>query len=122
MQRFQLAVWPDAPATWRNVDRWPDGAAKERAANVFRRLAVLDAETLGAERDGDILQFLRFNPGAQSLFDDWRADLERRLRSGIEHPAIEAHLAKYRSLVPAIALICHLVDGGAGPVPEAAMA
>jgi putative DNA primase/helicase len=122
VQRFQLIVWPDPPATWRNVDRWPDGAAKRRAVDVFRQLAVLDPEALGAEREGNLLQFLRFDTGAQSLFDDWRGDLERRLRNGSEHPAIEAHLVKYRSMVPSIALICHLVDGGAGPIPDAAMA
>jgi putative DNA primase/helicase len=38
-------------------------------------------------------------------------DLEKRLRGDL-HPALESHLAKYRKLVPALALICHLVDGG----------
>lgn len=28
IQRFQLAVWPDCPSRWRNVDRWPDTKAK----------------------------------------------------------------------------------------------
>jgi putative DNA primase/helicase len=121
MQRFQLAVWPDPPATWRNVDRWPDSTAKQRAADVFRKLAAITPKAHGAPEEG-FLQFLRFDSVAQSLFDDWRADLERRLRSGGEHPAIGAHLTKYRSLVPSIALICHLVDSGAGSIPEAAMA
>jgi putative DNA primase/helicase len=122
IQRFQLAVWPDAPATWTNVDRWPDSAAKRRATEVFRRLASIDAEAIGAQCDeGGILQFLQFDVPAQEVFDDWRADLERRLRDGSEHPAIEAHLAKFRSLVPSLALICHLVDDGTGPVPVQAM-
>ncbi len=120
IQRFQLAVWPDAPAVWRNVDTWPDNAAKKQFAGAFQKLTALDAEAIKAECEG-FLQFLRFDPGAQSLFDDWRAELERRLHGGEEHPAIEAHLAKYRSLVPSIALICHLVDGGVGPVPAEAM-
>jgi hypothetical protein len=122
IQRFQLAVWPDAPPTWRNVDTWPDDGAKRRAAQVFRRLDQLDVAQLGAERDGDSLPFLRLDHDAQGLFNDWRAELERRLRGGGEHPAIEAHLAKYRSLVPSLALICHLADGGAGSVPQEAMA
>jgi hypothetical protein len=122
IQRFQLAVWPDAPPTWRNVDTWPDSAAKHRAAEVFRRLDQLDVAQLGAERDGDSLPFLRFDSDAQGLFDVWRGELEQRLRSGSEHPAIKAHLAKYRSLVPSLALICHLADGGAGSVPQEAMA
>jgi putative DNA primase/helicase len=31
IQRFQLAVWPDVAGRWRNVDRWPDAAARGRA-------------------------------------------------------------------------------------------
>jgi hypothetical protein len=37
------------------------------------------------------------------------------------HPAFESHLAKYRKLVPALALINHLADGGVGPVNENAL-
>jgi hypothetical protein len=29
LQRFQLAVWPDVPRTWRNVDRYPNIAARQ---------------------------------------------------------------------------------------------
>ena len=36
-------------------------------------------------------------------------------------PALESHLAKYRKLVPALALINHLADGGAGPIGEKAL-
>jgi putative DNA primase/helicase len=43
------------------------------------------------------------------------------LRRGEEHPAIEAHLAKYRSLVPSLALLIHLADGGGNPVGVAAL-
>jgi Protein of unknown function (DUF3987) len=42
--------------------------------------------------------------------------LELRLRQNHEHPAIEAHLAKYRSLIPSLALLIHLADGGQNPV------
>jgi hypothetical protein len=40
------------------------------------------------------------------------------VRSGDEHPALESHLAKYRSLVPSLALLIHLADGGQGSVGE----
>jgi hypothetical protein len=33
-------------------------------------------------------------------------------------PAFESHLAKYRKLVPALALINHLADGGTGTISE----
>jgi uncharacterized protein DUF3987 len=42
LQRFQLLVWPDPPGAWRNVDRWPDTEAKNRAYEVFKRLDALD--------------------------------------------------------------------------------
>ncbi len=37
------------------------------------------------------------------------------------HPALESHLAKYRKLVPGLALILHLADGQIGEVSEAAI-
>jgi putative DNA primase/helicase len=111
VQRFQLAVWPDAPGTWRNVDRWPDTQARRAAREVYARLDALDPKAIGATQDeGDTLPWLRFDEEAQGEFDAWRGDLEARLRTGDLHPALESHLAKYRSLVPSLALLCHLCD------------
>jgi len=123
MQRFQLTVWPDPPATWRNVDRYPDAEAKNAAHAALQHLADLTPLMVEAERDNydrDALPFLRFDPAAQAIFDAWRAELETRLRSGTDHPAVESHLAKYRSLIPSLALILHVLDGGIGPVSSAA--
>jgi hypothetical protein len=36
--------------------------------------------------------------------------LEQKIRSRDEHPALEAHLAKYRSLMPSLALLFHLLE------------
>jgi putative DNA primase/helicase len=115
LQRFQLAVWPDASREWRNVDRWPDSKAKNEAFAVFQYLAELTASAAKAE-SGDGIPFLRFAPDAQERFDQWRKGLEMALRSGEEHPAFEAHLAKFRKLVPALALILHLANRDTGPV------
>ncbi len=122
MQRFQLAVYPDVNKAFRNVDRWPDTEAKQRAWEMFQRLDALDLVALGTERGDadDGVPFLHFSPEAQGLFDNWRVSLEERVRSGDEHPALESHLAKYRSLVPSLALLFHLADGAQGPVSEAA--
>ena len=51
--------------------------------------------------------------------DQWRDQLEARLRSNeLEAtPAFEAHLSKYRSLMPSLALLFHLVVLAAGGVP-----
>jgi putative DNA primase/helicase len=119
MQRFQMTVWPDAPMTWKNIDRCPDASAKAAAYKALQRLANLAPADVEAESDDDnhdALPFLHFDPDAQSLFDNWRAVLEARLLTGEEHPAVESHLAKYRSLIPSLALIGHILDGGVGPV------
>lgn len=120
VQRFQMAVWPDVTGDWRNVDRWPDSPARERAARVFGELNMLTAESLGAVADGDGIPALRFKAEAQELFDAWRAELEARLRSAgmMAVPSYEAHVAKYRSLMPSLALLWHavdVVDGCASP-------
>jgi hypothetical protein len=120
MQRFQLAVWPDASKEWRNVDRWPDSKAKNEAFAVFQYLDGITAAAANAESDESI-PFLRFAPDAQEKFDIWRTDLENSLRSDVEHPAFEAHLSKYRKLIPALALILHLSNRQGGPVKLAAL-
>ena len=112
IQRFQLAVWPDISGDWHNVDRWPNSAARERAWRIHQRLDQLDVAALGATADAGEVPALRWAPEAQDLFDEWRGDLEARLRSPQlqAYPTYEAHLAKYRSLMPALALLRHLVD------------
>jgi putative DNA primase/helicase len=64
----------------------------------------------------DKIPFVRFDEAAASEFLDWRGALERRLRSDELSPALEGHVAKYRKLVPALALIDHLAEGGRGGV------
>ena len=107
LQRFQLAVWPDPSREWRNVDRPPDYTARDEVQTVIERLDKMT---------GQEAPVLRFNDDAQALFDVWREALEKRLRGDTEHPMLEAHLAKYRSLVPSLALITHLTERSDGPV------
>ena len=125
MQRFGLLVWPDAPREWRDIDQYPNSAAREKAWEAFERMAKLDtaaALSLGAQKGPyDKVPTLRFEEAAHADFLAWRADLERRLRSGEMSPALEGHLAKYRKLVPSLALINHLADEGAGPVSHRAL-
>jgi putative DNA primase/helicase len=111
MQRFQLAVYPDDPGQWQNIDRWPDTEAKNRAFLLFQRLASLDPLTLGAKvAEGEEVPFLRFASDAQGLFNEWRTDLEQKVRMQDEYPVLEAHLSKYRSLMPSLALLFHLLE------------
>jgi putative DNA primase/helicase len=111
LQRFQLLVWPDPPASWRNVDRWPDTEAKNRAYEVFRRLDALNTEDFGTGgHDEEGIPAVRFTDEAQEIFDKWRDELEVRLRSEKLPPALESHLAKYRSLMPSLALVFQLIE------------
>ena len=112
-------------AEWREVDEYPNSPARERAWQTFERMAKLDLVTalrLRAEKGPfDKVPFLRFDEAAHEDFLQWRTDLERRLRSGEVSPALEGHLAKYRKLVPSLALINHLADDGTGPVTHRAL-
>jgi hypothetical protein len=105
IQRFQLLVWPDTEPDWSYVDRAPDSVSEQQAARVFRKLVELDA--------GNPAGF-RFAADAQELFMVWLAELEAKIRPNELHPALISHLAKYRSLMPSLALLFELADWAAG--------
>ncbi len=104
LQRFGLTVWPDISGDWRKVDRWPDTDAKDRAWRVFERLSALEPASETTPREW------RFTPQAQGIYWDWAEPFEREVRGAELHPALVSHLAKYRKLIPALALIFALVD------------
>ncbi|MGQ7939515.1 YfjI family protein [Paraburkholderia sp. D1E] len=129
MQRFGLLIWPDISPGWTDVDQWPDGDKKRVAFEVFERLNAADpVDNWGAEivtdcgkPDASMPPYLRLDDHALTMFREWRTEWETNLRSGDLHPALESHFAKYRKLVPSLALICHLADGGKGAVSVEAM-
>jgi len=106
MSRFQLFVWPDVPKEWKNVDRWPNKSAMNLAP----------PSELGASTEEGKIPYFRFGREAQKQFDEYREKLEARLRDGTLNPVFEAHLSKYRSLVPKLALITHLADNCRGDI------
>ncbi len=101
-QRFQVIVWPNPPQDWRLVDRPPNQGALQAAEQVFSNLADLSA-------DDPVL--MHFAPDAQELFFAWLAELEKKIRNGVDlPPVLIAHLAKYRSLMPSLAGLFRLAD------------
>ena len=98
------------------MDTYPNREAEAKVREIFAALDTLNPFQFGAiqERPEDI-PAVHFSAEAQDLFDEYRRKLENRLRSGeIEAPALESHLAKYRSLMPKLALIFQLTECTAG--------
>lgn len=105
LQRFQVLIYPDLSPDWNNIDRCPNLLAQEKVFDVFQKL-----DNVAALKSGPI-PGVHFSPGAQDIFNTWRLELEKRLRSNeIGCPAFESHLAKYRSLMPSLALLFWILE------------
>ena len=116
-QRLQLLVYPDLNEKWNMVDRQVDLAAADAANDVFFRLAVLNPISLGARQVyTDSIPVLQFTEEAQERFNLWWTALENELRNGVNSPFMESHISKYRKLVPALALLDHLIVGSTGGI------
>lgn len=112
IQRFQLLIYPEKPKSWRLVDRAPDKQAKQRVIRLFETLSSLNPMILAPHYNPpeDAVPYLRFNEEAQGVYNEWITKLEQRLRDGsIHQEAFENHLGKYRSLMPSLSLIFHLL-------------
>src|SRR5437868_1417108 len=119
LQRLQLLVWPDDPGPWVPPTARVEPNLRDAAVSAFERLDQMDDLLKVAARMGQVSvltedgsPYLRFDAEAQEMYDDWRNRLEHRLRSKelATAPAFEAHVAKYRSLMPSLALVFHLLD------------
>lgn len=107
-QRLQVLVYPDEPPfLW--IDRKPDEAAESRVYRVGEALDSNQPEAFGAQPSANG-HFLRFTPDAYGRFKEWYTDLEAMKRGAEEHPAFVTHIGKYPKLMPALALIYHLID------------
>jgi hypothetical protein len=104
LQRFQLLVYPDPPRHWQYIDRSPRADAIVSVQTLFETIAKWDPR--------DPHRF-RFSAEAQELFVAFITELEGKLHSRDVHPAMLSHLAKYRSLMPSLALLFEIADGGA---------
>jgi hypothetical protein len=115
LQRFQLLVYPDAPDNWQLIDREPHHHAKQQALQLFNALASMDFLQAGASKEADVrFPYFRFDAEAQQVFYTWLTELERVKLPNESHALMVEHLAKYRSLMPSLALLFHLVDIAAG--------
>lgn len=110
-QRLQLLVYPDEKKEWKLIDKKPDHSARARAFKIIEQLAKVDFDNIGAVVDfSSSFSFFKFSPDAQQIFNKWLTDLELNKLRVDDHPLILEHLGKYRSLMPTLALIFHLID------------
>jgi hypothetical protein len=117
MQRFQLLVWPDVPDEVRIVDRLPNREAIQRMEAAIIQLRSLATSGLpDAERNSIGSSLLHFDDEAQERFDDWYRKNEEMLRKDDLSQAEHSHFAKYRSLIPGLALVFHLLEGHRGRI------
>jgi putative DNA primase/helicase len=103
LQRFSLLVYPDLKEDWKWVNRAPNSKAIAAAEAIYKRLVALDIERPLR---------LYFDKDAQQLFIKWLTELENnKLRNQAINPVLVSHLAKFRKLLPALALLFELADG-----------
>lgn len=110
LQRFQLLVWPEIPEDFVMIDKKPDAEAKEKVCNIFKNLS---GGIPGAiSENGSSIPALRFSPEAQEIFNAFYINLEHRVRERDSElsEAFISHKGKFRSLMPNLALIFHLLE------------
>jgi hypothetical protein len=110
LQRFQVLVWPD-PRPYVRSDEAPDPETRDAVFSIFKTLATLDARKFGAHiTDTDELPYIHFTDSAQAVYNEWQDEFEPRVQSGSYPAALEAHLLKFKSLFPSLALVFELID------------
>lgn len=103
LQRFQLLVYPDKVHEAKNIDKMADIEAYQRAVKIFTNLDNLNSG-LGIP--------YKFSEKGQLVFNEWIVELQNKIRqveSSDETTAFAEHLGKFRSLMPSLALIFHLI-------------
>lgn len=113
IQRFQMMVWPEPKTTWELVEGVSISELEEPVQKIFDHLDQLDFD-----QDKNPI-ILSFTSEAQAQFDQWQQVFENKIRSGRLPPYLEAHLSKYKKLLPSLCLIIeHLDQALLGLYPE----
>ncbi len=118
MQRFQLAVWPDPLKSGVGKDTPRNDSTYPKVLELFRTLDnMLVRDRLDPQidpHDPDGMPYVGFSAAAQEIMNQYFRELDEKSRDIDEHPALTSHFAKYKSLLPALALIHHLCEHAGG--------
>ncbi|MBT5934546.1 YfjI family protein [Sulfurimonas sp.] len=111
-QRMQLSVFSDGvfkPYMDEPIDR----EARDRAYEIIKTLAYADFEVWGATNDPfDEIPYFSFDATTQELFVKWYGELKNKEKNEL-NLNMQAHLGKYYSLLPSLALVFFLIDKAA---------
>lgn len=113
LQRFQLAIYPDQIKKRVSIRELDEADDDERAAFTVAKIAQdiwkMDFKKHGArKRTNDKIPWFRFDDEAQKFYYEWFDDLDKKILEE-SRPLMQQHLVKYRSLMPSLAMIFHLV-------------
>ncbi|MVM36335.1 DUF3987 domain-containing protein [Spirosoma sp. HMF4905] len=115
VQRLQLAVFPDK-AAWAYTDEFPDKAARDKAFTLIKQIVQSDFAAIAyPANEYNRLPYTRFDEQAQQVFKDWLVKWETQVLPN-ESGLLQEHFTKYRSLVPSLALIFHVLNCESNPV------
>ncbi|MCB1659276.1 MAG: DUF3987 domain-containing protein, partial [Pseudomonadales bacterium] len=111
LQRFQMLVYPDS-IEWQYRDRYPNREAANVVFDIFKKLSETDFIEFGAYPTDEYNKrpYFRFSLDAQAFYVDWTHKLNTQTIPNEENTVIQQHLGKYERLLPALALIFHLID------------
>jgi hypothetical protein len=111
LQRFQMLVYPD-PIEWQYRDRYPNREAANVVFDIFQKLSETNFLEFGANSIDkyNTRPYFRFSLDAQAFYVDWTHKLNTQKIPNEENTVIQQHLGKYERLLPALALIFHLID------------
>ncbi len=114
IQRFQMMVYPDPLPRTKEKDIAVDKESRDAVYSLFIAADELHIGTLkryGANEANNFYKrpHFRFANDAYTVFMSWLDNLNDKADNA-EHDVIAQHLIKYGRLIPALALIFHLVE------------
>ena len=123
-QGWPSTAHPDqrGPKKW--IDETADADAKQRYETVFKALASqgwrekITSLKKGIRIDGPEASpyyIFSFDAEAQEIATDWFITLEKKIAAE-KVPAFRSHIAKYRGLMPRLALNYFLIEASAGSI------
>ena len=129
IQRFQILLYPDRTPTKIFRDQSPDAAAKKQYETVFDEIAAqswakttasLEKGFTTAGPDSSPYYVFSFDDEAQKIATEWFIALEEKI-SAETSPGFKSHIAKYRGLMPRLALNYFLTETSAKAMHCAAL-